>query len=79
MDEDVLAAAVGLNEAEAFLIIVEFHCAPGHRDILSLSTLNPRVTADTKLGSSMFGVGLNVARPTAKAKRPDCPAECRRQ
>jgi hypothetical protein len=27
MDDDVLATAVRLNEAEAFLIIVEFHCA----------------------------------------------------
>jgi hypothetical protein len=48
MDEDILTAAVGLNEVEAFLIIVEFYCAPSHRVILSLTLVhltNPRVTA----------------------------------
>src|SRR3954454_24702114 len=30
MDEHVLAAVVGLDEAEAFLIVVEFHGARGH-------------------------------------------------
>ena len=40
MDEHILTAAVRLNEVEAFLIIVEFHCAPGHRDILSLTLVH---------------------------------------
>jgi len=36
MDENVLATIVRLNEAEAFLIIVELHGARIHRNILSL-------------------------------------------
>jgi len=36
MDENVLAAIVRLNEAEAFLVVVEFHGARIHEDILSL-------------------------------------------
>lgn len=30
MDEDVLAAVVRLNEAEAFLIVIELHGTDGH-------------------------------------------------
>jgi hypothetical protein len=36
MDENILAAIVGLNEAEAFLAVVEFHRAGIHKGILSL-------------------------------------------
>ena len=36
VDENVLAAIVRLNEAEAFLVVVEFHGARIHRSILSL-------------------------------------------
>ena len=37
VDENVLAAVIRLNEAEAFLIVVELHGARIHQDILSLS------------------------------------------
>jgi hypothetical protein len=37
VDENVFAAVVRLNEAEAFLVIVELHGARIHQDILSLS------------------------------------------
>ena len=36
MDEDVLASVIRLNEAEAFLIVIKFHGARIHGDILSL-------------------------------------------
>jgi hypothetical protein len=35
MDENVLAAVIRLNEAEAFLVVVEFNGARGHGNILS--------------------------------------------
>jgi hypothetical protein len=40
VDEDVLAAVVRLNEAEAFLVVVELHGARIHQDILSLSQVH---------------------------------------
>jgi hypothetical protein len=36
VNEDVLAAVVRLNEAEAFLVVVELYGAGNHMDILSL-------------------------------------------
>jgi hypothetical protein len=36
VDKDVLAAVIRLNEAEAFLVVVELHGALIHKDILSL-------------------------------------------
>jgi hypothetical protein len=42
VDEDVLAAVIRLDEAEAFLVVVELHGARIHRDILSLMHVNPR-------------------------------------
>jgi hypothetical protein len=36
MDEHVLAAVVGLDEAEAFLIVVELNGARNHGIVLSL-------------------------------------------
>jgi hypothetical protein len=58
VNEDVLAAVIRLNEAEAFLVVIELHGARSHGDILSLIELhlNPRrAIARLKLGSSMFG------------------------
>jgi hypothetical protein len=36
MNENVLAAIIGLNEAEAFLVVVELNGAGRHQDILLL-------------------------------------------
>ncbi len=44
VDENVLAAIVRLNEAEAFLVVVEFHGARIHRSIpfADLGALDPK-------------------------------------
>jgi hypothetical protein len=42
MDEHVLAAIIRLNEAEAFLVVVELNGARIHKDVLSLMHVNPR-------------------------------------
>jgi hypothetical protein len=58
VNEDVLAAVIRLNEAKAFLVVIELHGARIHGDILSLIEvhLNPRrAIACLELGSSMFG------------------------
>ena len=78
MDEDVLASVIRLNEAEAFLIVIKFHGARIHGDILSLIEvlLNPR-RETARLGSSMFGGSERAPGSQLKAKRLDCPAKCR--
>lgn len=42
VDEHILAAVIRLNEAKAFLIVVELHGARIHKNILSLMHVNPR-------------------------------------
>jgi hypothetical protein len=42
MDEDVLAAIIGLNEAVAFLAVVPFHDTHIHGEVLSLAMHNAR-------------------------------------
>src|SRR5262245_25555681 len=64
MDEHVLAAVVRLDEAEAFLTIVELHGTGIHGDSLrlTLSAREPTRRASAASGSvrSMFGESQNV-------------------
>src|SRR5262252_8448432 len=58
MDENVLAAAVRLDESEAFLIVVKLYCAVRHKRILSETWTNLSrwpSPARTQPGWSMFG------------------------
>jgi hypothetical protein len=58
VNEDVLAAIIRLNEAKAFLVVIELHGARIHGDILSLIEVHlnqRRAVACLKLGLSMFG------------------------
>src|SRR3954470_21359226 len=79
VDEHVLGAVVRLDEAEAFLVVVEFHGARNHRGVLFAG--GARKPKARKRGrrrwSSMFGRESEPALGQAKAKRPDRPAKCR--
>ena len=59
MNENVLAAVIGLDEAEAFLVVVELYGAGSHCGILSLIRVRAlefgRATAWLELRFSMFG------------------------
>jgi hypothetical protein len=34
MNEDIVAAAIGLNEAESFLLVIKLYCSGGHEYVL---------------------------------------------
>jgi hypothetical protein len=81
VNEHVLAAVVGLDEAETLLTIVELHGAVGHGDVLSLAGLAfglvSRAARSSSARLSMFGEILNECPARCEAKRPDDPAKCR--
>ena len=63
--EDILAAIIRLDEAEAFLVIEELHGSLGHMTVLSgTSVMRPHVSA-----ASSFEIWRKVVSPTRDLRR----------
>ena len=63
--EDILAAIIRLDEAEAFLVIEELHGSLGHMTVLSgTSVMRPHVSA-----ASSFEIWRKVVSPTRNVRR----------
>jgi hypothetical protein len=80
VNENVIAAVIRLDEAEAFLIIIKLngtciHCKRPFADLRAAKTQPHDVCAE--LDVSMFGGSERTPAQSTKAKRPDCPAKCR--
>ena len=69
VNENVLAAVVRLNEAETLVAVVELYCAPGHKNVLSLTVCTWDQAHGFVASSRFVEFGESLKRAPGSARR----------